>query len=527
MSAGAGSSAETGVFRFVGYTLDLTRGRLWGPSGDIRLRPKPFALLGYMVQHAGRVLPKDELLDALWPDVTVTEDSLSQCVHALRDGLGPSGSSLVRTVPRRGYLFDLPKGAEARPDAETREIPVGNPDQSSSRNSSLAVMPFATGPQIAPEDRMWFDGVVNDVISQLARLRSFDVIARGSTFALRDLAVDPAGAGKRLGADYVLSGLVAPQGRGYRLGIELVRADTGTILWTDEIGMERDSFLPLVRDLVDRIVASVLRETSIFERDRARQVPDQSLTAWQAYHRGLEAFTVYTEPMMLKARAYFERAIERDPTFVRAYAALSECHATVSRAQFCRDAKAEARAARRMADVAMRLDEASPFAQFAYAHVRWLHGDVQDAMVHAQQSVVLGPSFATGFAEIGFYESLYGDPDRALRNLDRSEVLNPFSPFLDSVHADRSIACLQKGDFEAAAKWATAAISRHDSYPQMQITGAIILAASEAMDEARAVLDRLRDERAVFEPRKMLRPPVSLRGPARDRMLRAMADLGV
>lgn len=525
MPDGKVNAAEASEFRFAGFTLDLRQGRLWDASGDIQLRPKPFALLGYMVRHAGRVLSKDELLDAVWPDVIVTEDSLSQCVHALRDGLGSAGPSLVKTVPRRGYLFDLPQ--PAMPHAGTAAGPMtGGSSLLAPRQISIAVLPFAAGRTVSPPDRLWFDGVVNDVISRLARLRSYDVIARGSTFALRDLARDPKRAGQRLGVDYVLTGAVVPRGDGFRLQLDLVRTDLGSILWTDEIEVDRAGLLVLIGTLVDRITASVLTEVTAAERNRARLVPDQSLTAWQAYHRGLEAFGLNSEPGLQRARAYLTRATELDPGFVGAFAALSECQATLSRTPFCTDAKGEASAARRTAEMAMRLDEAAPSAQFAYAHVCWLHGAQEVALGHAQQSVALGPSFATGFAEIGFYESLYGDPVQAFANLARAELLNPMSPFNDSVHIDRAVAHLQRNDREEAAFWATKAVSKRESYPQMQISGAMVLAAAGHLRTARTIVEKLDQENAVYDPFKVFKPPFSLRGPAKDRLLRAVADLG-
>lgn len=497
-----------------------------GASGDVQLRPKPFALLEYMVRHAGRVLSKDELLDAVWPDVTVTEDSLAQCVHALRDGLGPAGPHLVKTVPRRGYLFEIP--ASQVPASPTGTEAVASGDlRPRARQSGIAVLPFELAASLAPPDRLWFDGVVNDVISRLARLRSYDVIARGSTFALRHLASDPKRAGQRLGVEYVLSGSVRPQGEHFRLQIDLVRTDAGSILWTDEIDVGRGGLLELVGALVDRITASVLTEVTKAESNRARLVPDQSLTAWQAYHRGLEAFGVYGEPALVQARAYFTRATVLDPGFVRAFAALSECQATLARSPFCADRKAEAAEARRTADLAMRLDEAAPSAQFAYAHSRWLHGEQDIALVHARQSVVLSPSFAEGFAEVGFYESLYGNPEHALVNLARAEVLNPFSHFIDSIQIDRAVAYLQSDNLDDAAEWATKAISRRESYPQMQITGAIVLAAAGRLGTAQSVVKTLRDQNAVFDPCKIFKPPFRIGGPAKDRLLRAVADLGL
>lgn len=525
MSSGTAHPGSDDLFRFEGFTLDLRLGRLSGPSGDVPLRPKAFALLAYLARHAGRVLAKAELMDAIWPDVTVTDESLSQCVHALRIALGEAGAKLIRTVPRRGYLFDVPTEAKpqhaaiaASPFATDTAIPAA-------RQGSIAVMPFEFAPSVSPEDRLWFDGSVHDLISQLARLRSFDVIARGSTFALRDLAGDPVRAGLTLGVAYVLAGSVAQKGNGFCLRVDLVRVDTGAITWTDEIGVDHTGILHLVGALTDRIISAVLSGITTAERNRARMVPNQSLTAWQAYHRGLEAFATYSEVTVFQARAYFELSTELDQGFVRAFAGLSECQACLARAPFCRDKEAEAEAALRVAERAMRLDETDPSAQFAYAHARWLHGDPGVGLIHAQQSVALSPSFADGFAEIGFYESLYGDPEMALASLSRAEVLNPLSPYIDSVHIDRAVAHLQMNNLEDAALWASVAINRRESYPQMQLTGAMVLAAAGQLSEARRIVAAFSHRKDDYDVMKIFKPPFSVSGPAKDRLQRALAAI--
>ncbi len=513
---------EAREFRFAGFTLDLRQGRLWGTTGDVQLRPKAFALLAYMVQNSGRVLSKAELLDAVWPDVTVTEDSLAQCIHALRSALGDAGPGLVKTVPRRGYFFDHHIGEGRFAEGGSRASRAERPAVAVLKPGSIAVMPLDVGPSVSVQDRTWFDGVINDVISQLARLRSFDVIARGSTFALRDFTADPLQAGIRLGVDYVVAGSVDTHGEGFLVRTDLVRTDTGTILWTDEIWVKREGLLTLVGALVDRIIVSVLSQIAKTERNRARFVPDQSLTAWQAFHRGLEAFGVYSEPTLMRARAYLTRATELDPGFVRAFAALSECQACLSRTHFCKDGKAEAAAARRTAEIAMRLDEAAPSAQFAYAHARWSNGAPDIALAHARKSVELSPSFAEGFAEIGFYNSMYNDPQAAFADLARAEVLSPINPFIDSVHIDRAVAHLQAREFDEAAFWATKAVKKSESYPQMQITGAIVLAAAGRLDQAVTIVRTLRHENAVYDPLKIMKPPFNIAGPARDFLLNAI-----
>src|SRR5262249_35441063 len=94
--------------RFESFTLDLERLCLRGPSGRADLRPKSFEVLRYLVEHAGRVVSKEELLNAVWPNVTVSDESLAQCISDVRRAMGDEGQRIVRTVPRRGYLVDVP-----------------------------------------------------------------------------------------------------------------------------------------------------------------------------------------------------------------------------------------------------------------------------------------------------------------------------------------------------------------------------------------------------------------------------------
>src|SRR5262249_50319392 len=96
-----------------GFTLDLTRGCLLGSAGEIELRPKSFELLRYLVENAGRLIPKDELVNAVWPNVIVSDDSLAQCVSELRQALRDPARGIIKTVPRRGYLFAAPVSAQA------------------------------------------------------------------------------------------------------------------------------------------------------------------------------------------------------------------------------------------------------------------------------------------------------------------------------------------------------------------------------------------------------------------------------
>jgi DNA-binding winged helix-turn-helix (wHTH) protein len=133
-----------GPIRFAGFTLDLARGRLLGDEGDVPLRPKSFAFLSHMARNAGRVVSKDELLSAIWPEVIVTEDSLTRCVHEVRKALGPTGPAVLRTVPRRGYLFQRPMVEPTTARWQPAQATDTNP-QSATTQAQVPVPSAGTG----------------------------------------------------------------------------------------------------------------------------------------------------------------------------------------------------------------------------------------------------------------------------------------------------------------------------------------------------------------------------------------------
>jgi DNA-binding winged helix-turn-helix (wHTH) protein len=123
----SGSDPDRDRIRFGEFELDVKREALFGPGGEIGLRPKSFAVLSHLARHPGRVVSRDELLDTVWERRVVTEDSLTQCLVEIRRALGAEGRKIVRTLPRRGYLFDLPVAPPGQEDAGTDPsgVPAG------------------------------------------------------------------------------------------------------------------------------------------------------------------------------------------------------------------------------------------------------------------------------------------------------------------------------------------------------------------------------------------------------------------
>jgi DNA-binding winged helix-turn-helix (wHTH) protein/TolB-like protein/tetratricopeptide (TPR) repeat protein len=496
--------SQTQVFRFADLTLDTAQGRLTGSDGDVKLRPKSFLLLCHLARNAGRVLPKDELMSVVWPDVIVTEDSLTQCISDVRRSLGGAGAGLLRTVPRRGYLFEAAKPAEAKdnPPAATAAYPWDWQDRPgdaalardirSVHPGSVAIMPFAFLSPLAPSDSRVFDGLVNDIISQLARLRSFHVIARGSTFALGPSVSDPRRVRDLLNVAYMVTGTVETRGAAYRLRIDLVQTDGGAIVWTEEALIGQAGIMALIDTLTDRIVSSIATEITATERRRALSARDETPDAWQSYHCGLDHVFRFDAAHMVKALGYFREATRLDPGFARAHAAESFCHYYFAFAEIGDDRMAETQAALRAAERAMQVDDGNPTAQWAYGRAMCLNGDPEAGLLHARRAVALSPSFAHAHYMVGFIEAQHGDPKAAMEPLTKAEMLSPFDPFLASVQMTRAMARFRLGDTDQAALWARRAAQHQNAYSQLLCNAALILAAAGHRDEARGIVTKIR-----------------------------------
>ena len=166
------------VLRFDRFALDLTRGHLRAGVEDIDLQPKTFAVLCHLAENAGRLVPKQELYDAVWPNVAVSDDSLVQSIGELRRKLGDNERRLIKTVSRRGYLLDVPVSASDVPSMQASEAPkAGRVGLALPDRPSIAVLPFANLDG-DPSQQYFADGIVEDITTELSRFRELFVIAR-------------------------------------------------------------------------------------------------------------------------------------------------------------------------------------------------------------------------------------------------------------------------------------------------------------------------------------------------------------
>ncbi|HET7339959.1 MAG TPA: winged helix-turn-helix domain-containing protein, partial [Methylomirabilota bacterium] len=344
------------IYRFGDYMLDLTRGALRGGDGVIELRPKSFGVLAHLVANAGRLVSKDELMQAVWPDVVVSDESLAKCVSEVRAALGDADQRLVKTVPRRGYLLDVavspvadtpPPGAATPAGGDWRRAaaiaalllvsvaivlgfawrrPAGPPLPD---RPSIAVLPFANGTD--PQGDYFSDGLTEDLITSLGRFRGLFVIGRDSTFAYKRRAVSPSQIGHELGVRYLLQGSVRRDGGRARITAQLIDAATAGQLWGESYERALTDIFAVQDELTRNIVGSLVPHVDRAELARVGQKPLASLAAYDFYLRGKALLTMRhgdtRGQMVAEARGLFEEAVAAEPGYAPAVQGLAYTYA--------------------------------------------------------------------------------------------------------------------------------------------------------------------------------------------------------
>ena len=237
--------------KFDGHVLDLDQGRLLRDGADVALRPKSLTLLVYLLTNAGRILHKDELVSAVWPAVTVSDESLTQCIMDIRRALGPIADGLIRTLPRRGYLVDETR-VHSSADAQPRHSDSGFPAK-----ASIAVLPFINIDGY-PEQDAFTDGLTEDLITDLSRNVGLLVIARQSSLTYKGKTTDVRVIAGDLGVRFLLQGSARRAAGRIRINVQLVDAIGGDLLWAERFDRDIEDVFAVQDEVAGKIVEALV-----------------------------------------------------------------------------------------------------------------------------------------------------------------------------------------------------------------------------------------------------------------------------
>jgi DNA-binding SARP family transcriptional activator len=377
---------------------------------------------------------------------------------------------------------------------EVAASPVVTAEPRPRRRASIAVMPFVGHRSPGNEDRRQVaDGLTDDIITRLAKLRVLFVIARGTVYALGERGIGAQEAGRILNVEYVASGSVRHARGRISVLVELAETRDARIVWTDEFEGVGDETFSVLDSIVDRIVAAIAEEIESAECSRAILKPPSSLDAWEAYHRGLWHMYRFNGPDNRHAEQFFTSALELDPTFARAYAGLSFTHFQNAFLDLTVDRERQIELALETAGRSVGADDRDPAAHWAMGRALWLNGGEKESLVELQRSIDLSPNFALGHYTLGFVQSQAGDAKAAIEATDISRKLSPFDPMQFGMLASRAMAHVRLGEWQEAAHWAVKAAARPNAHTHILAIAAQCLALLDRRDEARKFVARIRD----------------------------------
>ena len=353
--------------------------------------------------------------------IFLSEDAYRQAkgkVDAVFEDLGERDLKNV-AQPMRVYRIagDAPDSAVGGSAGQ----PLALPDK-----PSIAVLPFANMSS-DPEQVYFSDGVTDDIITELSRFRELFVIARNSSFSYKGKAVKVQDIAKDLGVRYVLEGSVRAAGDRIRITAQLIDAETGHHIWSERYDRHMPDLFALQDEIAQTVAATVAGRLRLTSEDRAERKPIENLEAYD-YALRAQGILADRKENNLRARTFYEKAIELDPACTKAYIGLARSYIIDCFNHWSEPAGRPLDRARDYAAKAVSIDNTDSRAQLILGSVYVQRGEYEEAKVHVERALELNPNDADAFAIMGFYREGVGEPSEAVDCYCTAMRLNPYYP---------------------------------------------------------------------------------------------------
>src|SRR5712672_186438 len=486
-------------FLFDNHALDTDRRELHRGSERIAVEPQVFDLLVYLVQNCDRVVSKDDLIASVWRGRIVSDSTLTSRINAARKAVGDSGEDqkLIRTVVRKGLRFvgavhAKSNGAEpthaAGPLDEVREqsragLPL--PDR-----PAIAVLPFINRGGDA-EQEYFSDGISEDIITALSKLRWFFVIARNSSFTYKGKAVHLKQVADELGVRYVLEGSVRKGGDRVRITAQLNDVATGSHIWAERYDRDLADVFAVQDEITESIVAAIEPQLYAAENFRALRKPPVIFDSWDLVMLALSHYWRVTRQDNVVAQVLLEKAIAMDPNYGQALGLLADSYAFGAHMGWT-DLTTVVQIAEPAALAAVLADSADPWAHYALGGVYLITRRFDSSLAELKLALDLNPNFSQAqnyYAAALTFCGRWQEGDEAAR---RALRLSPRDPFSAQCYGSASMAQYVGRNYDEAIRLARVAIRLRGDYAGAHRVLTAAAGMAGQIEAAMAALQELR-----------------------------------
>jgi TolB-like protein/Flp pilus assembly protein TadD len=485
-------------YRFGPFVVDRRSACLRCDGTVLPLRPKTFDVLVYLVQHPGRLVPKAELIDSVWQNVNVTENSLVQCIKEIRQALGDDSQTKVETVSKRGYLFASPvveiggheldehaAGAPGLASGADRALPL--PDR-----ASIAVLPF-DNMSGDPDQEYFADGISEDLITALSRIRWLFVIARNSTFVYKHRAVDVRQVARDLGVRYVLEGSVRRAGNRLRISAQLIDAVSGSHHWAEQYDRELGEIFAVQDEITRSVVGAIEPRLLAAEGVRALARSADDLGAWELVAQAQTQLWRVTREDYATAIDTLKRTVAAYPDYAPARSLLAFRLLFAAHMGWV-DREGALRAGREHAVRAMALDNSDSWGQIALGYLAMMERRTEESITAFQRAVDLNPNSAAARGGLGHCLAFAGTDGEAIAHAENAIRLSPLDPDMPIFVGAIAVAHYCAGRYAEAARYAEEQLRLRPGFYGGQRLRSASLAQAGRIDEAREFLKLVRSE---------------------------------
>ena len=470
------------VFAFGAFEFDPVSGELSRGEVTTSLRPRTAAVLACLAGRARQLVTKDELLKEVWADVVVTENSLSQCIREIRKELGDEQESLLRNVPKRGYLLDADVVRREPRPKEQGDVGSGH---SGARRLSVVVLPLVNLDG-DPEHDYFAEALTEDLTTDLGRIPNAFVISRGTAQAYADRKLDVREIGRQLDVRYALEGSVRRTSGDVVVNLGLCDARSNTQLWAERFEGSRSGLASLQSSMAGRVaqalhIALLDAESERIARESNPDAQDLAMRAWSLWYR-------IEREANAKAHLLARQAQALDPGCTLAWVVEGNCHIADIALRWTPDMDASIDMAEKAARQALALEPLHPTAHVTLGSVLIYRRQFESALGAFATQMSLNPNFSIAHQWNGLVHVFMGNPKLAIPCFEMAVRLSPRDPRLSTYLSNRAVAHLHLGDDANALLYGERSIHLPNPWPRSYERLAAAYGAAGMVEDARAMV---------------------------------------